>query len=144
MRTGKGHVAVRPGPGDVAGTGLGSSVTRCDGARTCAREFCALSAAALEQPNALMRLLVLHRDAPGEAAAPGAEVLPAHEWLLAGSVELVKILTGHAASDSALKSACLLNGPYSSRLRRIVDKYSAPRACALCSTIHDLRAGELA
>lgn len=50
---------------------------------TVARELRALVAAAKEHPRARRRLLVLDRDAAGEVEAPGVEVLPAYEWLLA-------------------------------------------------------------
>ncbi|MGH8227985.1 MAG: ATP-binding protein, partial [Steroidobacteraceae bacterium] len=51
---------------------------------TVARELRALAAAAREHPRARRRLLVLDRDAAGEIEAPGVEVLPAYEWMLAG------------------------------------------------------------
>ncbi|MGH8291461.1 MAG: ATP-binding protein [Steroidobacteraceae bacterium] len=50
---------------------------------TVARELRALAAAAKEHPRARRRLLVLDRDAAGEIEAPGVQVLPAYEWLLA-------------------------------------------------------------
>ena len=49
---------------------------------TVARELRALDAAAKEHPRTQRRLLVLDRDAAGEVAAPGVEVLPAYEWML--------------------------------------------------------------
>lgn len=55
---------------------------------TVARELRALEAAAKEYPRARRRLLVLDRDAAGEViGAPGVEVLPAYEWVLAEVVE---------------------------------------------------------
>ena len=50
---------------------------------TVARELRALVAAAKEHPRSQRRLLVLDRDAAGEVAGPGVEVLPAYEWMLA-------------------------------------------------------------
>lgn len=47
------------------------------------RELRALAAAATDHPGATRRLLVLNRDALGRADAPGIEILPAYEWLLA-------------------------------------------------------------
>jgi len=51
------------------------------------RELRALTAAAKEHPRATRRLLVLDRDARGQAEASGIEVLPAYEWLLAATDE---------------------------------------------------------
>ena len=48
-----------------------------------ARELDALSTAATEHPDGRSRLLVLDRDAAARVRAPGVEVLPAYEWLLA-------------------------------------------------------------
>jgi predicted AAA+ superfamily ATPase len=50
---------------------------------TMARELRALAAAAKEHPRARKRLLVLDRGAAAEVDAPGIEVLPAYEWMLA-------------------------------------------------------------
>jgi predicted AAA+ superfamily ATPase len=50
---------------------------------TRARELRALAVAAKDHPLAKRRLLVLDRDALGQAEAPGVDVLPAYEWLLA-------------------------------------------------------------
>ena len=50
---------------------------------TVERELRALAAAAGEHPRAKRRLLVLDRDAAGEIEAPGVEVLPAYDWMLA-------------------------------------------------------------
>ncbi|MFA5844568.1 MAG: ATP-binding protein [Coriobacteriia bacterium] len=50
---------------------------------TRARELRALTAAAEDHPRATQRLLVLDRDALARADAPGVDVLPAYEWLLA-------------------------------------------------------------
>ena len=47
------------------------------------RELRALAAAATDHPRATRRLMVLDRDALGRADAPGTEILPAYEWLLA-------------------------------------------------------------
>jgi hypothetical protein len=52
---------------------------------TRARELRALTAAAKDHPRATRRLLVLDRDALGRADERGIEVLPAYEWLLAGT-----------------------------------------------------------
>ncbi len=52
-------------------------------AETRTRELRALAAAAKEYPHAAQRILVLDRDARLGIKAPGAEVLPAYEWLLA-------------------------------------------------------------
>jgi len=52
--------------------------------KTRARELRALTAAAEVHPRANRRLLVLDRDALARAAAPGIDVRPAYEWLLAG------------------------------------------------------------
>ncbi len=51
------------------------------------RALRALSAAAEDYPRATRRLLALDRDAFARADAPGIEVLPAHEWLLAAAEE---------------------------------------------------------
>ena len=50
---------------------------------TLSRELRALRAAAKEHPRAARRLLVLDRDALTGVSAPGIEVRPAYEWLLA-------------------------------------------------------------
>ncbi len=50
---------------------------------TLSRELAALSEAAKEHSRAARRLLVLDRDALARVRAPGVEVLPAYEWLLA-------------------------------------------------------------
>jgi predicted AAA+ superfamily ATPase len=50
---------------------------------TLAREVRALKEAAKEHPRARRRLLVLDRDALVRPGAPGIEVRPAYEWLLA-------------------------------------------------------------
>ena len=50
---------------------------------TVARELRALAATAREHPRARRQLLVLDRDAAGEVAMQGVEVLPAYEWMLA-------------------------------------------------------------
>ena len=50
---------------------------------TRARELRALTAAAQDHPHATRRLLVLDRDALARVDAPGIEVQPAYEWLLA-------------------------------------------------------------
>ncbi len=50
---------------------------------TLAREVRALRAAAEEHAGAIQRLLVLDRDALTLAHAPGVDVQPAYEWLLA-------------------------------------------------------------
>lgn len=50
---------------------------------TLARELRSLTAGAKEHPRARKRLLVLDRSAAGEVDAPGIEVLPAYEWMLA-------------------------------------------------------------
>jgi uncharacterized protein len=50
---------------------------------TLARELRALTASAKEHPRARKRLLVLDRSTAGEVDAPGIEVLPAYEWMLA-------------------------------------------------------------
>lgn len=50
---------------------------------TVERELRALAAAAGEHPRARRRLLVLDRDAAGEIEAPGIEVLPTYDWMLA-------------------------------------------------------------
>jgi predicted AAA+ superfamily ATPase len=57
---------------------------------TVARELRALAAAGPEHPRARRKLLVLDRDTAGEVSAPGIEVLPAYEWLLAGSAEAAR------------------------------------------------------
>jgi hypothetical protein len=50
---------------------------------TLSRELRALTAAGTEHPRAARRLLVLDRDALVRMNAPGVEVHPAYEWLLA-------------------------------------------------------------
>jgi predicted AAA+ superfamily ATPase len=55
--------------------------------QTRARELRALAAAAKDHPRATRRLLVLDRDALARAEAPGIEVLPAYEWLLAAPTD---------------------------------------------------------
>lgn len=50
---------------------------------TRARELRALAAAGEEHPHAARKLLLLDRDALARAAAPGIDVLPVYEWLLA-------------------------------------------------------------
>ena len=50
---------------------------------TLSRELGALSSAARDYPRAARRLLVLDRDALTRVRAPGVEVQPAYEWLLA-------------------------------------------------------------
>jgi len=52
-------------------------------ADTLARESRALTAAAQDHSRAVRRLLVLDRDALTRVNAPGVEVQPAYEWLLA-------------------------------------------------------------
>lgn len=52
---------------------------------TLGRELRALREAAEEHPRAARRFLVLDRDQALRAKAPGVEVRPAYEWLLAGS-----------------------------------------------------------
>jgi predicted AAA+ superfamily ATPase len=54
---------------------------------TLARELRALTAAAQDHSRAVRRLLVLDRDALARVNAPGVEVRPAYEWLLAGPDE---------------------------------------------------------
>jgi len=54
---------------------------------TLARELRALEASVHEHPRARRRLLVLDRDAAGELEAPGVEVIPAYQWLLAAPAE---------------------------------------------------------
>ena len=54
---------------------------------TRARELRALTEAAKDHPRATRRLLVLDRDVLARADAPGIEVLPAYEWLLAAPDE---------------------------------------------------------
>jgi hypothetical protein len=56
-------------------------------ADTLAREVRALAAAAQDHSRAVRRLLVLDRDALARVNAPGVEVQPAYEWLLAVSGE---------------------------------------------------------
>ena len=51
--------------------------------KTLARELRALTEAAKDHPRATRRLLVLDRDALARVSAPGIEVQPAYEWLLA-------------------------------------------------------------
>lgn len=53
------------------------------GPDTRARELRALEVAARDRPGAKPLLLVLDRDDMGRLDAPGIEVLPAYEWLLA-------------------------------------------------------------
>ena len=55
-------------------------------AETLARELRALAAAAQEHPRAARRVLVLDRDAATRVSAPGVEVQPAYEWLLADQI----------------------------------------------------------
>lgn len=50
---------------------------------TLARELRALAAAAVEHPNATLRLLVLDSDQSSRVASPGVIVQPVYEWLLA-------------------------------------------------------------
>ena len=50
---------------------------------TLAREMRALEAAANEHPHAYPRLLILDRDSAPRSAAPGVDIMPAYEWLLA-------------------------------------------------------------
>jgi predicted AAA+ superfamily ATPase len=57
---------------------------------TVARALRALTAAGPEHPRARRKLLVLDRDTAGEVSAPGIDVLPAYEWLLAESPEVAK------------------------------------------------------
>jgi len=52
---------------------------------TLVRELAALEEAAGDHPRALLRLLVLDRDARAHPAASGASAQPAYEWLLARS-----------------------------------------------------------
>lgn len=54
---------------------------------TLARELRALAAAARVHPRATCRLLVLDRDALSGPSAPGVEMQPAYEWLLANRLE---------------------------------------------------------
>jgi len=56
-------------------------------AETRTRELRALMAAAEERPRVPLRLLVLDRDARTGLDAPGIEVQPAYEWLLAAPGE---------------------------------------------------------
>lgn len=51
--------------------------------KTLDRELRALTAAGKEHPRALRRLLVLDRGQALRVKAPGVEVQPAYEWLLA-------------------------------------------------------------
>ncbi len=53
---------------------------------TLSREIRALNSAAKEHPRATRRLLVVDRDTLGRLNAPGIEVQPAYEWLLAAPV----------------------------------------------------------
>ncbi len=83
VKTGDGlevdFLALRPGGGEEliqVCADLSSPETR-------ARELRALFAAGKAYPRATQRLLVLDRDASASAGAPGIEVRPAYEWLLA-------------------------------------------------------------
>ena len=54
---------------------------------TLSREMRALMVAAKERPRAVRRLLVFDRDALARVSAPGVEVRPVYEWLLAAAGE---------------------------------------------------------